>query len=75
VLKETALWANAGYEIAFGQFVYQVGTREIAQLSGDLRVAHGDVNIGVHGRDFTVMFSKGAGSLASLNYGSEEMIS
>ncbi|MDQ1004517.1 beta-galactosidase [Neobacillus niacini] len=75
VLKESTLWAEPGYEIAFGQFVYQVGTREIAQPSGDLRVVHGDVNIGVHGRDFTVMFSKGAGSLVSLNYAGKEMIS
>ncbi|MFJ5761541.1 glycoside hydrolase family 2 TIM barrel-domain containing protein [Neobacillus sp. NPDC093182] len=75
VLKENTLWAEAGYEIAFGQFVYQVGTKEIAPASGDLRLAYGDVNIGVHGRDFTVMFSKGAGSLVSLNYAGKEMIS
>lgn len=74
-LKESTLWAEAGYEIAFGQFVYQVGTKEIAPASGNLRVVYGDVNIGVHGRDFTVMFSKGAGSLVSLNYAGKEMIS
>lgn len=74
VLKESTLWAEEGYEIAFGQFVYQVGTKELASVNGDLRVAHGDVNIGVHGRDFTVMFSKGAGSLVSLNYAGKEMI-
>lgn len=74
VLKESTLWAEAGYEIAFGQFVYQVGTSEIAPASGNLRVAYGDVNIGVHGRDFTVMFSKGAGSLVSLNYAGKEMV-
>ncbi|MEH7494056.1 glycoside hydrolase family 2 TIM barrel-domain containing protein [Neobacillus niacini] len=74
VLKESTLWAEEGYEIAFGQFVYQVGTKELASVNGDLRVAHGDVNIGVHGRDFSVMFSKGAGSLVSLNYAGKEMI-
>jgi beta-galactosidase len=74
VLKENTLWAEAGFEIAFGQYVYQVGTKEVALPSGELRVAHGDVNIGVHGRDFTVMFSKGAGTLVSLNYADKEMI-
>ncbi|MFS0779668.1 glycoside hydrolase family 2 TIM barrel-domain containing protein [Neobacillus sp. 3P2-tot-E-2] len=74
VLKESTLWAEEGYEIAFGQFVYQVGTKGLAPVNGDLRVVHGDVNIGVHGRDFTVMFSKGAGSLVSLNYAGKEMI-
>ncbi|MEH7073096.1 glycoside hydrolase family 2 TIM barrel-domain containing protein [Neobacillus drentensis] len=73
-LKEDTLWAAEGYEIAFGQYIYQDGSREIAAASGELRVAHGDVNIGVHGRDFTVMFSKQVGSLVSLNYAGNEMI-
>jgi beta-galactosidase len=74
-LKKCTSWAEAGYEVAFGQFVFQVGSRETIPVSGELRVVHGDVNIGVHGRDFTVMFSKGAGSLVSLNYAGNEMIS
>ncbi|PLS05594.1 glycoside hydrolase family 2 TIM barrel-domain containing protein [Neobacillus cucumis] len=73
-LKENTLWAETGFEIAFGQYVYQKGTRESAPVSGELRVVQGDVNIGVHGKDFTVMFSKGAGSLVSLNYAGKEMI-
>ena len=76
LLSESTQWAEKGYEIAYGQFVYQVGTKELAPpVNGVLRVAYGDVNIGVHGRDFTVMFSKGAGSLVSLNYAGKEMIS
>jgi beta-galactosidase len=74
-LKESTLWAEAGYEIAFGQFVYQMGSRDISYGNGELRVAHGDVNIGVHGKDFTVMFSKQVGSLISINYAGREMIS
>ncbi|MED3563148.1 glycoside hydrolase family 2 TIM barrel-domain containing protein [Bacillus xiapuensis] len=74
-LKEKQLWADAGYEIAFGQFVFEVENSVESPLpKGDLRVAHGDVNIGVHGKDFSVIFSKQAGSLISLNYGSKEMI-
>jgi beta-galactosidase len=41
---------------------------------GELRVVHGDVNIGVHGSDFSIMFSKQAGSLTSMNYAGKEMI-
>jgi len=77
-LKETTLWADAGYEIAFGQAVFEkVPDTETAvpDTKGELRVAHGDVNIGVHGRDFSVLFSKSAGSLVSLNYAGKEMIS
>jgi beta-galactosidase len=73
-LKQSTLWAEEGYEIAFGQFVYQVGSRETAPVKGKLRVVHGDVNIGVHGSDFTVLFSKAVGSMVSLNYAGREMI-
>lgn len=74
-LKENTLWADAGYETAFGQFVFQVKAEEKSATNhGDLRVVEGDVNIGVHGRDFTILFSKQAGSLVSLNYAGKEMI-
>ena len=74
-LKENTLWADAGYEIAFGQYVFQVkGTEKPAPIPGTLRVAEGDVNIGVHGRDFSIMFSKQAGSLVSMNYAGKEII-
>ncbi|PLR79065.1 beta-galactosidase [Bacillus sp. V3-13] len=77
-LKENKLWADAGFEVAFGQLVFQEetqGLEESGLIDGDLRVVHGDVNIGVHGRDFTIMFSKQVGSLISLNYAGKEMIS
>ncbi|MBV7506154.1 DUF4981 domain-containing protein [Bacillus sp. sid0103] len=74
-LREGKLWADAGHEIAFGQYVFQVeSSEEPAQIFGELRVVTGDVNIGVHGRDFTIIFSKQAGSLVSLNYAGKEMI-
>jgi len=75
VLKQPERWAEAGHEIAFGQHVFVVESKQTAELpAGPLRVAHGDVNIGVHGRDFSVMFSKQVGSLTSLRYGRREMI-
>ncbi|WP_028986476.1 glycoside hydrolase family 2 TIM barrel-domain containing protein [Thermicanus aegyptius] len=75
-LKENTLWAEAGYEIAFGQYVFKVeGLVEEVLPEGDLRIVHGDVNIGVHGRDFSILFSKQVGSLISLNYAGKEMIS
>nr|WP_263323627.1 glycoside hydrolase family 2 TIM barrel-domain containing protein [Neobacillus sp. Marseille-Q6967] len=73
-LKKKNLWAEIGHEIAFGQIVFQVGTKDLGVQTENLRVVHGDVNIGVHGKDFTVMFSKQAGSLISLNYAGREMI-
>jgi beta-galactosidase len=74
-LKEATAWADAGDEIAFGQYVFKVEDLEDQSLpKGELRVADGDVNIGVHGRDFSIIFSKQAGSLISLNYYDHEMI-
>ncbi|MCD1261771.1 DUF4981 domain-containing protein [Paenibacillus athensensis] len=39
-----------------------------------LEVVEGDVNIGVKGNGFTVLFSRAVGSLVSLRYGGREMI-
>ncbi|MNZ62001.1 Beta-galactosidase [compost metagenome] len=84
VLKEDSLWASAGYEIAFGQYVFQVENKsedevitqpKVSTNVNDFRVVEGDVNIGVHGRDFSVMFSKQAGTLISVKYSGREMIS
>lgn len=73
-LKEEQLWADAGYEIAFGQYVFE-DVQNIAQLpSGNLRVAYGTQNIGVHGSDFSIMFCRKAKSLISMKYGDREMI-
>ncbi|KQX68350.1 glycoside hydrolase family 2 TIM barrel-domain containing protein [Paenibacillus sp. Root444D2] len=74
-LKESTLWAEAGHEVSFGQYVFLVDDpASSAQPEGSFRVVDGDVNIGVHGRDFSIMFSKQAGSLISLNYAGREMI-
>ncbi|WP_138752068.1 glycoside hydrolase family 2 TIM barrel-domain containing protein [Paenibacillus sinopodophylli] len=74
-LKERTLWADAGHEVSFGQYVFVTeATSAPAQPEGSLRVVEGDVNIGVHGRDFSIMFSKQAGTLISVNYSGKEMI-
>lgn len=74
-LKESTIWAEAGYEISFGQYVFVVEAEAAAALpAGSFRVVEGDVNIGVHGHDYSIMFSKQAGSLISVNYAGREMI-
>lgn len=75
VLKHPTLWAEAGHEVAFGEHIFVVEAKEsVAQPSGELRVVEGDVNIGVSGNGFAVLFSKQAHSLVSLVYGGREMI-
>lgn len=97
VLKEDTLWAEAGYEVAFGQYIFAVEDSQpdtdvpsfktsegqgldssidaIDEVVDEFHVVEGDVNIGVHGRDFSVMFSKQAGSMISIKYSGREMIS
>ncbi|WP_238915133.1 glycoside hydrolase family 2 TIM barrel-domain containing protein [Clostridium sp. YIM B02555] len=74
VLAEDTLWAAKGYEIAFGQKVYE--RKEIAKTAptSTLKLVHGDVNIGVHGKDFKVIFSKQEGGIVSLRYSGKEFI-
>ena len=72
-LREDTLWESKGYEIAFGQFVLNNEESKIIKES-KLKVVHGDVNIGVSGKDFKVLFSKQEGGIVSLRYFNKEFI-
>ncbi|WP_338789543.1 glycoside hydrolase family 2 TIM barrel-domain containing protein [Metabacillus sp. FJAT-53654] len=76
LLKEETIWANAGHEVAFGQYIFAKKANKMAPIAanGEFRLVEGDVNIGVHGRDFSIIFSKAVGSLVSVNYSGKEMI-
>ncbi len=99
-LRESTLWAEAGYEIAFGQGVWQVEESDIlepAELgstadyatanrvehyqphapltgTGKLRVVRGDINLGVQGEGFKIIFSSGYGNIVSYKYNDEELL-
>ncbi|TYS62285.1 DUF4981 domain-containing protein [Bacillus infantis] len=76
ILREPEQWAEQGHEAAFGQYIFEVeGEQKAEAVSGKLRIVEGDVNIGVHGSDFSIIFSKQAGTLVSLKYAGKEMIS
>lgn len=70
-LRRGEAWAKQGHEISFGQYVYTTGTAEAErkeEAAPPFTVVHGDVNIGVKGANFSAMFSKAEGCLASLRY-------
>ena len=73
LLREKTLWAEAGHEVAFGQYVYQVeGSPEAPACGVELvRSLH---NIGVRGENFEVLFSVLNGGLVSYKYAGREMI-
>lgn len=73
-LKESAIWAYAGHEVAFGQGVYRVEEPAQAVYKTPLKLVRGANNIGVAGENFDVLFSELNGGLASYRYGGREMM-
>ena len=74
VLKNDEFWAEAGYEVGFGQAVIKGNFKEEKASKSKLKVVHGDVNIGIHGDAFKVIFSKQEGGIVSLRYAGKEFI-
>lgn len=72
-LKDDTLWAKAGHEISFGQYVKKTADNT-EEKTYPLEIIRGDVNIGVRGIGFTAMFSKAEGGIASLCYDGVEYI-
>ena len=94
-LKEATLWAEVGYEIAFGQGVYHV-TEEAADIATwlkaqpnryeaatslagktapqPLHIVKSDINLGVSGDGFEILFSSAVGGLTSYKYNGVELI-
>lgn len=72
-LKEDKVWAEAGHEVAFGQYIYKVEAPKKACPEG-VKVIRSTHNIGVRGAHFEVLFSVLNGGLASYKYAGKEMI-
>ena len=72
-LKEDKVWAKAGHEVAFGQYVYKVEVPKKACPEG-VEVIRSTHNIGVRGAHFEVLFSVLNGGLISYKYAGKEMI-
>ena len=71
LLREKTLWAEAGHEVAFGQYVYSVEGAEKAPVSG-VEIVRSLHNIGVRGENFEVMFSVLNGGLVRINMQEEK---
>ena len=72
-LKEDKVWAEAGHEVAFGQYIYKVEAPKKACSEG-VEVIRSTHNIGVRGTHFEVLFSVLNGGLVSYKYAGKEMI-
>jgi len=100
LLRQATLWAETGYEIAFGQGVWQVEESDIPEPSElhqladyatgrlvehyqpnvplaqhkPLHIVRGDINLGVQGEGFEILFSSGMGNIVSYKYNGEELL-
>ncbi|MGL4568765.1 MAG: beta-galactosidase domain 4-containing protein, partial [Fusobacteriaceae bacterium] len=77
-LKKDEKYADAGHEVAFGQYVYKIVEesieRKIFEVAKKVRVENCDVNIGIKGEGFHHIFSKNYGSIISMKYLGKEFI-
>ena len=72
-LKSDTVWATAGHEVAFGQYVYQV-EKEPVVCTDEIEIIRSTHNIGIRGAHFEVLFSVLNGGLVSYKYAGREMI-
>ncbi|MBM6817733.1 DUF4981 domain-containing protein, partial [Clostridium saudiense] len=73
VLKNDTLWAQKGYEVAFGQDYYEILDNN-EEYDGKIIINDCDVNFGVRGRNFEVIYSKNYGGLISYKFNGREYI-
>ena len=83
-LREDTLWEKKGYETAFGQRVFTVGSplpSGLEELPAALRkgvdgleIIPGKMNLGVRGEHFEILFSGLKGGLVSYRFGGKELI-
>ncbi|MDQ0222735.1 glycoside hydrolase family 2 TIM barrel-domain containing protein [Streptococcus moroccensis] len=74
-LKNQTLWSESGYELTFAQFTKKVGQKTVKTVNDpNFRVVKGDVNIGVHGSNFSILFSIAEGGLVSFVKDGQEYI-
>lgn len=77
VLASDTLWANQGHEMAVGQYITEK-TKVLNHLKelefSELNVVEGDNTIGVHGQNFTALFSLVEGGIVSYQKAGQEYL-
>ena len=68
-LKEANIWADAGYEVAFEQFILrEAPQRKIQAAKGKIMLEENDEQVMISGRDFTYSISKLNGQFEQFDY-------
>lgn len=74
VLAHDTLYAPAGYEVAFGQVVLGQWKPTSKPADDGFKVVDGNVNVGVHGNNFHIIFSRSENGIVSLVYDGVEYV-
>lgn len=74
VLAEGTIWAEKGHEISFAQAVIKTPKAAATVTAAKAQIVYGDYSIGVHGKNFTMLFDKREGGVGSLIYNGVEYI-
>lgn len=72
-LREDTLWAEAGYEVAFGQRIYKKMPQPY-YCDQPVKFVYGHNNIGVRGENFSAIFSRVSIGMVSYVYGGRELL-
>jgi len=73
-LKEDTAWAEAGYEVAFGQGTFTVAGEKKCRQAKEPEIHENLWNIGIRGENFEVFFNRGMGAIDSYRWGSRELL-
>ncbi|MBO5402895.1 MAG: DUF4981 domain-containing protein [Clostridia bacterium] len=73
-LKENTLWADAGHEVAFGQYAVTVEESKKAHIPEKPYLVLNYATAGVHGKDFSVLLDRREGGISSLVYDGVEYV-
>ena len=79
LLKEDTKWAKAGHEVAFGQGIFyeepleDAKKQHVSSIQQPMTIVHSSYLIGVHGKDYEIIFDKSKG-LVSYRYGNCDMM-
>lgn len=73
-LRANEMWAEAGHEVAFGQYIYKKDVKKYT-CDDPVEVVINHNNIGVKGENFKAIFSRVSIGLVSYVYGGVEMLS
>ena len=74
VLKNETIWGEKNHEICFGQYVYEIqGETELVK-DKKIFIENSDINLGVKGKNFHIIFSKNYGFMVSVKYNDKQFL-